>query len=218
MLTNRNEDLLRAEFKRRYLVEFTGYVNGLMERSQSEGMTFLFLFVALFLGSANPALAVLLGGGLLTRRLQVDGDVKAALSNAARQIAADLQSGERTLPSVERWLDQHIDNLPLYLDKLDRMEEEIRRERSLIQRINRAGSAEAVTVEDRAFLKRRGHRKLTPPLVANYPLPPRVQLSNWHFSQLDRALWRDIGKHAGGRGRLWRRMLGLAKRAPDPVG
>ena len=33
MISNRNEDLLRQEFKRRYLTEFADYVGGLMEES-----------------------------------------------------------------------------------------------------------------------------------------------------------------------------------------
>jgi len=218
VLTNRDDAQLRAEFKRRYLVEFAAYANGLMERSQSQSTLFLFLFISLFVGPANPALAMLLGGGLLARQSQVQDDVRTALSDAARQIMDELQTGEPTLPSVERWLDGHIDALPDYLDRLDRLEDEIRREKMLIARINRAGSADAVTADDRAFLRQRGIKRLTPPLTITYPLPPRCQLGNWHFSQLDRALWRDIGRRAGARGSLWKRMLGLAKGPPKVAG
>ena len=210
MISNRTDDDLREEFKRRYLTEFTHYVGGLIQTSQEQSFGFLAYFLALFGMMVSGPLAVFLGGGILLRHAQVTRDVKATIGGAAQRLTDDLQSGTKTsLPSVERWLDRHIEDVPRYLDRLDREEEDRVRLRTLIERINRAGSADAVTADDRAFLKRRGVKKLKPPLFVEYPLPPRVQLGNWHFSQLDRALWSDITRNAGSRGSLLRRMLGI---------
>ena len=43
MISNRNEALLRQEFKRRYLTEFSHYVGGLMEESAGHSANFLFM-------------------------------------------------------------------------------------------------------------------------------------------------------------------------------
>jgi hypothetical protein len=138
--------------------------------------------------------------------------VKAALSDAAQQVAAELQSENSAgLPQVEGWLDSHIEDLPAYLDKLDRVEDERRAAKTLIEQVNRLGSADGLSPADRTLLKRHGVRKFKPPIYAPYPLAPRCELGNWHFSQLDRALWRDISKTAGGRGRMIRRILRMAR-------
>ena len=49
MISNRNETLLRQEFKRRYLTEFSHYVGGLMEESAGHSANFLFMFLTLFI-------------------------------------------------------------------------------------------------------------------------------------------------------------------------
>ena len=212
MTTNRNEGLLRQEFKRRYLAEFSHYVGGLMEESSGGSANFLFMVLAFMVGSVSLPLAGLLGVGVSARYFRVQGDVKAALTDAAGRMAAEMESEKSAvLPHVEQWLDRHIDDLPGYLDRLDRFEEERRRIKSLVEKVNRAGNADMLPAEDRALLKRHGIRRLKSPLYAGYTLPPRCQLGNWHFSQLDRALWRDISKAAGNRGRMIGRILGVAR-------
>jgi hypothetical protein len=104
-----------------------------------------------------------------------------------------------------------MDTLPEYLDRLDTVEEERRTVKALIEKANRAGSVEFLTKDERALMRRHGVTRFKVPLYAGYPLAPRCELGNWHFSQLDRALWRDIGKAAGGRGKMIRRMMGLAR-------
>ena len=83
--------------------------------------------------------------------------------------------------------------------------------KALVEKANRSGSLDVLSAEDRMFLKRHGVRRFKLPLYAGYPLAPRCQLGNWHFSQLDRALWRDISKAAGGRGKMIQRIMGLAR-------
>ncbi|MDB5392979.1 MAG: hypothetical protein JWM91_485 [Rhodospirillales bacterium] len=212
MISNRNEDLLRQEFKRRYLTEFSQYVGGLMEESSGHSANFLFMVLTVLTAPFSLPIAGLLGLGVSARYAQVQADVKAALADAAKSVSDNLQSEDRAkLPHVESWLDAHMDNLPDYLDRLDRVEDERRTVRSLIEKANHLGSVDCLSAEDRALLKRHGVRRFKVPLYAGYPLAPRCQLGNWHFSQLDRALWRDIAKTAGGRGKMIRRMMGLAR-------
>lgn len=211
MISNRNETLLRQEFKRRYLAEFSRYVGGLMEESAGSSANFLFLVLVVLTGPLSLPLAALLGIGISARYAQVSEDVKAALSDAAARVADQLESEDRVLPDVERWLDAHIGDLPGYLDKLDRFEEERRRVKALVERANGLGTTEGLSTEDRALLKRHGVKRFKVPIHAGYPLAPRCQLGNWHFSQLDRALWRDISRTAGGRGKMIQRIIGLAR-------
>jgi hypothetical protein len=211
MISNRNETLLRQEFKRRYLAEFSRYVGGLMEESAGSSANFLFLVLVVLTGPLSLPLAALLGIGVSARYAQVNEDVKAALSDAAARVACQLESEDRVLPDVERWLDAHIGDLPGYLDKLDRFEEERRRVKALVERANESGTTAWLSTEDRALLKRHGVKRFKVPLQAGYLLAPRCQLGNWHFSQLDRALWRDISRTAGGRGKMIQRIIGLAR-------
>jgi hypothetical protein len=212
MISNRNEDLLRQEFKQRYLTEFSLYVGGMMEESGGHSANFLFMILTLLAAPVSLPVAGLLGLGVSARYGQVQADVKAALAEAARRVAGHLESEDRTaLPHIEGWLDAHMDDLPGYLDRLDTVEDERRKVRALIDKVNRRLSVDFLTDDDRALLKRHGVRRFKPPLRAGYPLAPRCHLGNWHVSQLDRALWRDIGKMAGGRGKMIRRMIGLAR-------
>jgi hypothetical protein len=211
MISNRNETLLRQEFKRRYLTEFAHYVGGLMEESAGSSANFLFLALTFLTGPLSVPLAALLGVGVSARYAQVDTDVKEALAEASGRVARQLETEDRALPHVERWLDEHIDDLPGYLDRLDRFEEGRRRVKALVDKANRAGSVEVLSADDRAFLKRHGVTRFRLPLYAGYPTAPRCQLGNWHFSQLDRALWRDIAAAAGGRGKMIQRIIGLAR-------
>jgi hypothetical protein len=203
-LSNRNETLLRREFKRRYLTEFSSYVAGLMEESGGGSANFLLLLAVI------APVAALLGAGISWHYNQVHKDVAAALDEARERVAVELQSEDRArLPHIERWLDAHLDDLPGYLDALDRYEEERRKVKSLVDKANRAGSADTLSAADRALLKRHGVKNFKPPLQPLWTLPPRHQLGNWHFSQLDRALWRDIAGLAGPRGRMLRRIVGF---------
>jgi hypothetical protein len=211
MISNRNETLLRQEFKRRYLTEFSHYVGGLMEESAGTSANFLFMLLTFLIGPLSVPLAALLGVGVSARYAQVNADVKVALSEAAASVAKQLESEDSALPHVEGWLDTHIDDLPGYLDKLDRFENDRRRANALVEKTNRANALDVLSPDDRAFLQRHGVTRFKLPLYAGYPLAPRCQLGNWHFSQLDRALWRDISKAAGGRGKMIRRIMGLAR-------
>ncbi len=212
MISNQDPDLLRSEFKRRYLAEFSTYVGGLMEESSGHSANFLFMFLVLAVGPISVPVAGLLGLGVSARYAQVQKSVKAALAEAAMQARkqmADGASGE--LSHVESWLDAHEGDLPGYLDRLDSYEEDRRRVRALIDRCNKAGSVAGLSPEDRTFLKQHGVRRFRTPMYAAFTLPPRCQLGNWHFSQLDRALWRDISKLAGKRGKMIARMTGMAR-------
>ncbi len=211
MISNRNETLLRQEFKRRYLTEFSHYVGGLMEESAGSSANFLFILLTFLVGPLSLPLAGLLGVGVSARYAQVNEDVKVALTEAAARVAKQLESEDSTLPHVERWLDAHIDDLPGYLDKLDRFEADRRQVKALVEKANRSGSLDVLSAEDRTFLRRHGVKRFKLPLYAGYPLAPRCQLGNWHFSQLDRALWRDISRTAGGRGKMIQRIMGLAR-------
>jgi hypothetical protein len=211
MISNRNEALLRQEFKRRYLTEFSHYVGGLMEESAGHSANFLFMFLTFLIGPISVPVAGLLGLGVSARYAQVQKDVKDALTDAARQVAKTLESEDKSaLPHVEGWLDDHMDDLPDYLDKLDRVEDERRQVASLIDKANRLGTAASLSASERALMKRHGITRFKTPIYAAYPLAPRCQLGNWHFSQLDRALWRDISKAAGGRGKMIQRIIGVA--------
>jgi hypothetical protein len=210
LLSNRNATLLRQEFKRRYLSEFSSYVGGLMEESGGHSANFLFLFLVLLVGSVSMPVAALLGLGISARYARVGKGVREALDEAAERAVIELQSEDgANLTHVERWLDGHLDDLPGYLDKLDRYEEERREVKSLIEKANRSGSVDGLSPKDRALLKRYGVKNFRTPLRALYRLPPRSQLGNWHFSQLDRALWRDISRLAGVRGSMLRRIVGI---------
>jgi hypothetical protein len=211
MISNRSETLLRQEFKRRYLTEFSQYVGGLMEESAGSSANFLFMVLVFLTGPLSVPLAALLGVGVSARYVQVNEDVKAALTDATARVAKQLESEDRVLPHVERWLDVHVEDLPGYLDKLDRFEDDRRRVKALVEKANRSGSLEVLSAEDRTFLRRHGVKRFRLPLYAGCPLAPRCQLGNWHFSQLDRALWRDISNAAGGRGKMIQRIMGLAR-------
>src|ERR1700722_19861982 len=127
MISNRNEALLRQEFKSRYLTEFSHYVGGLMEESAGHSANFLFMFLTLFIGPLSVPVAGLLGLGVSARYAQVQKGVKAALADAAQQIARTLEAEDSVAaPHIESWLDAHMDDLPGYLDKLDRFEDERR--------------------------------------------------------------------------------------------
>src|SRR5271170_5276866 len=140
MISNRNETLLRQEFKRRYLTEFSHYIGGLMEESAGHSANFLFMFLTLFIGPLSIPVAGLLGIGVSARYAQVHSGVKAALTDASRQVAEMLATDNKpALPHVEGWLDAHMDDLPGYLDKLDRFEEERRQVKSLVEKTNRTG-------------------------------------------------------------------------------
>jgi hypothetical protein len=212
MSSNRNSDLLRSEFKRRYLGEFSTYVGSLMEESSGHSANFLFMFLTLFIGPLSIPIAGLLGIGVSARYAQVQKGVKVALAEAAAQARESLtESPSSRLAHVEAWLDAHEDDLPGYLDTLDGYEEERRRVRLLIDRCNKQGSVDSLSQDDRALLKRHGVGRFRTPLYANPALAPRCRLGNWHFSQLDRALWRDISRIAGRRGKMISRILGLAR-------
>jgi hypothetical protein len=211
MLTNQDPNLLRSEFKRRYLAEFSTYVGGLMEESSGHSANFLFMFLVLAVGPLSLPVAGLLGLGVSARYAQVQKSVKAALAEASAQARQEMtEKATGALTHVETWLDAHEDNLPVYLDRLDRYEEDRRRVRALIDRCNKAGSVASLSSEDRALLKRHGVTRVRTPLYAGFTLPARCQLGNWHFSQLDRALWRDISRIAGKRGKMIGRILGVA--------
>jgi len=212
MLTNRDSDLLRSEFKRRYLAEFSTYVGGLMEESSGHSANFLFMFLVLAVGPMSVPVAGLLGLGVSARYAQVQKSVKAALAEASAQARKEMtESVNGALAHVETWLDAHENDLPGYLDRLDRYEEDRRRVRVLIDRCNKAGSVTGLSSDERALLKRHGVKRFRTPLYAAFTLPARCQLGNWHFSQLDRALWRDISRIAGKRGKMIGRILGVAR-------
>jgi hypothetical protein len=213
-LRNWNEDFIREDFKRRYLTEFAGYVGRDMVASQTAAANFGLLLVTILGSAFSPPLGLVLSGGLVIRYLQIGRDAKRAIGEAAYEVTEALQSGAGgKLAGVERWLDQHCDELPTYLDKLDREAEDRHKQRALIERINREGSAKGVTADDRAFLAKRGIKKLNLPPAHHFALPPRVHLGNWHHSQLARALWKDMAHKSGARGKLLRRLVGVAGKA-----
>ena len=127
MISNRNETLLRQEFKRRYLTEFSHYSGGLMEESAGHSANFLFMCAVMLTAPLSVPVAGLLGLGVSGRYAQVQKGVKEALTDTAAKVRAQLEDEDRALlPHVEKWLDEHIDELPGYLDRLDRFEDERR--------------------------------------------------------------------------------------------
>lgn len=204
--SNRDDEAMRAQFRRRYLAEFARYTASDMTSSRNAGMKFLFLVIALVGGPLAP----ILGAGLLIRYFQVARELEPAIAGAVRQVMDDLQSGrDGGLAAVEEWLDRHAQQLVAYMDKLDRRDDDRRRLAALIDRINRLGSAYDIGAEDRAFLAHHGLTRLKPPLAIPYLVPPRCLLSNWHHAQLARALWRDIKRRARPGRTIIRRMSSL---------
>ena len=107
MLSNQNPDLLRSEFKRRYLAEFSTYVGGLMEENSGHSANFLFMFLVLAVGPMSVPVAGLLGLGVSARYAQVQKSVKAAWSGVRKRLTPcrfsnARSSGERlaTLPAL----------------------------------------------------------------------------------------------------------------------
>jgi len=211
-LRNWDAEALRAEFKRRYLTEFVRYVAEDMVVNHNAAISFATL-AAILGGSilAGPV-AMLLGGGLALRHMMIRRDLGQALISAGRLLKRDLElGGTDNLAGVETWLDRHEQDLPDYLDKLDRAEDEQRLVRRIIARLNRANTLTSLTRDERKLLARHGYRRLTLPIATTLRLPPRTELGNWHHAQLSRSLWRDVTAAAGDRGRPFKRLLGLAR-------
>jgi hypothetical protein len=215
---NWDEAALRAEFKRRYLTEFARYVAEDMVANQNAAMSFATLAAVLGGSLLGGPVAIVLGGGLAIRHMAIRRDLAAALISAGQTLKRDLETGEDTrLSGVEAWLDQHEQDLPGYLDKLDRAEDELRLVRRIIARLNRANSLASLTRDERRLLARHGYRRLKPPIQTTLRLPPRTELGNWHHAQLSRSLWRDVTRTAGDRGRPFKRLLGLARTAKPAI-
>ncbi len=211
-LRNWDAEAIRAEFKRRYLTEFTRYTAEDMVANHNGAVNFAAL-VAVLGGSliVGPA-ATLIGGVIAVRHLLNRKDMAAAIHIAGKQLKHEIALGGKThLAGVEAWLDGHEAELPDYLDKLDRAEDEQRAVRRLIQRLNKAGSLAGLTKDERRLLKRQGYGRLRLPIQPILRLPPRIELDNRHHAQLSRALWRDVTATAGDRARPFKRLLGLAK-------
>jgi hypothetical protein len=208
---NWDAEAIRAEFKRRYLTEFTRYTAEDMVKNHNGAMGFATL-VAILGGSliVGPA-ATLIGGGLALRHMLIRRDMADAIHIAGQQLKHEIaQGGAAHLTGVEAWLDGHESELPDYLDKLDRAEDEQRALRRLIQRLNKAGSLAGLTKDERRLFKRHGYGRLRLPIQPILRLPPRMELGNWHHAQLSRALWRDVTATAGDRARPFKRLFGLA--------
>jgi hypothetical protein len=211
-LRNWNEAAIRAEFKRRYLGEFSRYVAEDMVANHNGAINFFTLAAMLAGASIGGPVAMLLGGGLALRHMMIRRDLGAALISAGRVVKQDLETGGAgSLAAVEAWLDRHEAHLPGYLDKLDRADDEQRLVRRIIARLNRAGTASGATQEERKLLARHGYHRLKPPIATSLRLPPRMELGNRHHAQLSRSLWRDVTREAGDRGRPFKRLLGLAR-------
>jgi hypothetical protein len=211
-LRNWDAEAIRAEFKRRYLTEFTRYMAEDMVVNHDRAMSFATLVAMLGAGSliGGPA-APVIGGVLLLRHMLIRKDMAAAIHVAGKQLKHQIAiGGTAHLQGVETWLDGHEAELPDYLDKLDRAEDEQRTVRRLIQRLNKAGSLAGLTRDERRLFKRHGYGRLRLPIQPILRLPPRMELDNWHHSQLSRALWRDVTATAGDRARPFKRLLGLA--------
>lgn len=209
---NWDAQALRAEFKRRYLSEFGRYVAEDMVVNQNAAINFVTL-AALMAGLSfgGPA-GLVVGAGLAWRHMAIRRDFGDAVYLAGKRLRRDLDAGTNIdHAGIEAWLDRHEDDLPDYLDKLDRTEGEQRAVRRLIQRVNKAGSAAGLTTPERQLLARHCYRRLTPPIQPILRLPPRTGLGTWHHGQLARALWRDVAAAAGERGRPWKRLFGLAR-------
>ena len=211
-LRNWDAEAIRAEFKRRYLTEFSRYVAEDMVVNHNSAISFATL-AAFIAGSLLGApVGLLIGGALAVRHTMIRRDLAAALHGAGRELKRDIELGSAArLARVEAWLDQHEEDLPDYLDKLDRAEDEQRLVRRIIDRLNRANSLASLTREERKLLARHGYRKLTLPIRPHLRLPPRTELGNWHHAQLARSLWSDVTRTAGDRGRPFKRILGLAR-------
>jgi hypothetical protein len=218
-LRNWDAEALRAEFKRRYLTEFARYVAEDMVANHNAAIGFATLAAILGGSLLGGPVAMVLGGGLALRHMMIRRDLGQALHSAGRLLKRDLElGGTENLAGVEIWLDRHEQALPDYLDKLDRAEDEQRLVRRIIARLNRANSLASLTQEERKLLARHGYRRLTPPIATTLRLPPRTTLGTWHHGQLSRALWRDVSRTAGDRGRPFKRLLGLARIATPAKG
>jgi hypothetical protein len=211
-LRNWDESAIRAEFKRRYLTEFARYAAEDMVVNHNAAISFATLAAILGGSILGGPVALLLGGGLAVRHLMIRRDLGQALISAGRVLKRDLETGStERLAGVEAWLDRHEQDLPFYLDKLDRADDEQRLVRRIIARLNKAGTLASLTGEERKLLARHGYRRLTLPIATTLRLPPRTELGNWHHAQLSRSLWRDVTAAAGDRGRPFKRLLGLAR-------
>jgi hypothetical protein len=212
LLRNWNAEAARAEFKRRFMPEFARYVAEDMVTNHNAAISFATLAAVLGGSMLGGPVAVLLGGALAARHIMIKRDMGAALIAAGRSLRRELETGGTAhLAAVETWLDGHEQDLPAYLDKLDRAEDELRTVRRIIERVNRAGSPDGLAKDERRLLARHGYRRLTPPIQTTLRLPPRTELGNWHHAQLSRSLWRDVTRTAGDRGRPLRRIFGLAR-------
>jgi hypothetical protein len=212
ILRNWNADAARAEFKRRFLPEFARYIAEDMVANHNAGINFATLAAVLGGSMLGGPVAVVLGGALAVRHMMIRRDMGEALISAGRRLKRELeQGGTQHLDGIEAWLDGHEGDLPFYLDKLDRAEDELRRVRQIIARINRAGSLAGLEPAERRLLAEHGYRKLSLPIQTTLRLPPRTELGNWHHAQISRSLWRDVTRAAGDRGRPWKRIFGLAR-------
>jgi hypothetical protein len=193
-LRNYSDEHIRAEFKRRYLVEFASYVGRDRVASAAAGANFL-LFATMLGGTALAGpVAGVIGVGVALWRVEAARRAKPDLERATARVVERLGRDERTLVGVEAWLDRHLDVLPTYLDRLDQQEAAERRERALIDRINRGAADAGLTAAERAFLATRGIKNPRPPIGRRFQMPPRTRIGNWHHAQLARALWREIGR------------------------
>ncbi|MEI9988063.1 MAG: hypothetical protein WDN69_36145 [Aliidongia sp.] len=217
-LRNWDAEALRAEFKRRYLTEFARYMSEDMVVNHNAAMSFATLAAILGGSMISGPLAAVIGGGLALRHMLIRRDMAAALISAGTLLKRDIElGGTERLAGVETWLDRHEQELPAYLDKLDRAEDEQRLVRRLIARLNKAGTLAGLTRDERKLLARHGYRRLTLPIKPVLRLPPRTELGNWHHAQLSRALWRDVTNTAGDRARPFKRLLGLARIVGRPA-
>jgi hypothetical protein len=211
-LRNWDAEAIRAEFKRRYLTEFSRYVAEDMVVNHNAAISFATLAAIIAGSSLGAPFGLLIGAGLAVRHVMIRRDMAAALHTAGRELKRDIELGSAArLARVEAWLDQHEQDLPDYLDKLDRAEDEQRLVRRIIDRLNRAGTLASLTRDERKLLAGHGYRRLTLPIRTRLRLPPRTELGNWHHAQLARSLWSDVTRTAGDRGRPFKRILGLAR-------
>lgn len=209
---NWDAEAIRAEFKRRYLTEFSRYVAEDMVENHRRAISFATLVAMIGGTTLGAPVGMLIGGVLVVRHAMIQRDMAAALLSAGRTLKRDMELGAAArLARVEAWLDRHEEDLPAYLDKLDRAEDEQRRVRRIIARLNKAGTLASLTVEERRLLARHGYRRLRLPIAPILRLPPRTELGNWHHAQLSRSLWADVTRTAGDRGRPFKRLLGLAR-------
>lgn len=209
---NWDAEAIRAEFKRRYLTEFTRYTAEDMMANHKAAINFATLLAVLGGSLVIGPAAMLIGGGIALRHMLIRRDMVDTIHIAGKQLKHEIaQGGTAHLDGVEAWLDGHEAELPEYLDKLDRAEDEQRAVRRLILRLNKAGSLAGLTKDERRLLKRQGYGRLRLPIQPILRLPPRMELDNWHHAQLSRALWRDVMATAGDRARPFKRLVGLAR-------